>query len=60
LEYLIGQKIITKQGELNIISGHNPDKTEKYLYNIVEKYNNIQFKFISNMTPNNYNNLKIL
>lgn len=60
MKYLIGQNVITKDGELNIVSGHNPDKTEKYLYNIVEKYNNIQFKFISNMTPNyNYNNLQI-
>uniref|UniRef100_A0AB39JFT7 Uncharacterized protein n=1 Tax=Florenciella sp. virus SA2 TaxID=3240092 RepID=A0AB39JFT7_9VIRU len=44
LKYLIGKNIITKEGNFNIISGHNPEKTEIYLSSLKNKYPNIKIK----------------
>lgn len=41
LKYIIGQNIITKEGNFNIVSGHNPEKTEIYLSSLKNKYPNI-------------------
>jgi hypothetical protein len=44
LNYLIGKNIITKEGNFNIISSHNPEKTENYLNSLHDKYQNIKIK----------------
>ncbi len=58
MKYLIHNNTITKNGELNIISGHCPIKTEQYLYDIIKKYNDINFKIISDMEFK-YNNVNL-
>ena len=42
LKYLIEKNIITKEGNLNIVSGHNPQKTEIYLSSLKIKYPHIK------------------
>ena len=41
LKYLTGLNIITNDGNFNIVSGHNPEKTEIYLSSLKNKYPNI-------------------
>jgi hypothetical protein len=41
MKYLIG-KSYTKEGNFNIVSGHNPEKTEIYLSSLKNKYPNIK------------------
>jgi len=43
LKYLIG-KSYTKEGNFNIVSGHNPEKTEIYLSSLKNKYPNISIE----------------
>ena len=44
LKYLVGQNIITKEGNFNIVSGHDPEKTEIYLSSLKNKYPNIKIE----------------
>ena len=44
LKYLVGQNIITKEGNFNIVSGHDPEKTEIYLSLLKNKYPNIKLE----------------
>ena len=44
LKYLMGQNIITKEGNFNIVSGHDPEKTEIYLSSLKNKYPNIKIE----------------
>ena len=44
LKYIIGHNIITKEGIFNIVSGHNPEKTEIYLSSLKNKYPNIKLE----------------
>jgi hypothetical protein len=44
LKYIIGHNIITKEGNFNIVSGHNPEKTEIYLSSLKNKYPNIKLE----------------
>jgi hypothetical protein len=44
LNYLMRQNIITKEGNFNIVSGHNPEKTEIYLSSLKNKYPNIKLE----------------
>ena len=44
LKYLIEKNIITKEGNFNITSGHNPKKTEFYLSSLKNKYPKIKIK----------------
>jgi len=41
IKYLINKNIITNDGNFNIVSGHNPEKTEIYLSSLKNKYPNI-------------------
>ncbi len=42
LKYIIDKNIITKEGNFNIVSGHDPEKTESYLNSLGYKYTNIK------------------
>lgn len=44
LKYLTGLNIITKEGNFNIVSGHDPEKTEIYLSSLKNKYPNIKIE----------------
>jgi len=44
LNYLIKNNTITKKGNFNIISGHEPENTEKYLQCLSDKYKNIKIE----------------
>jgi hypothetical protein len=44
LKYLTGLNIITKEGNFNIVSGHDPGKTEIYLSSLKNKYPNIKIE----------------
>jgi hypothetical protein len=44
LKYLMGLNIITKEGNFNIVSGHDPEKTEIYLSSLKNKYPNIKIE----------------
>ena len=44
LKYLMGLNIITKEGNFNIVSGHDPEKTEIYLSSLKNKYLNIKIE----------------
>lgn len=44
LKYIIRENIITKEGNFNIVSGHNPEKTEIYLSSLKNKYPNIKLE----------------
>jgi hypothetical protein len=44
LKYLMGQNTITKEGTFNIVSGHDPEKTEIYLSSLKNKYPNIKLE----------------
>ena len=39
---------ITNKGEFNIISGHNPEKTLRYLKYIIQQKSNVKFNVITN------------
>ncbi len=58
MKYLINNNTIAKNGELNIISGHSPAKTEQYLYDIIKTYSDINFKIISDIEFK-YNNVNL-
>ena len=60
MHYLIQNDTIKLDGTFNIISGHCPIKTEKYLNNIIEKNKNIKFNLITNMNFKNYINMKLI
>tara|TARA_Y100001970_G_scaffold291956_1_gene431242 strand:+ start:786 stop:1400 length:615 start_codon:yes stop_codon:yes gene_type:complete len=44
IQYLINQNTITKEGNFNIVNGHNPEKTEIYLSSLKNKYPNIKIE----------------
>lgn len=44
IKYLIGLNTITKEGNFNIVSGHDPEKTEIYLSSLKNKYPNIKLE----------------
>tara|TARA_B100000925_G_scaffold286547_1_gene264460 strand:- start:1899 stop:2531 length:633 start_codon:yes stop_codon:yes gene_type:complete len=48
IKYLIDKNIITKDGNFNIVSGHDPKKTEIYLSSLKNKYPNIKIERLVN------------
>lgn len=48
IKYLIDKNIITKDGNFNIVSGHDPKKTEIYLSCLKNKYPNIKIERLVN------------
>ena len=44
IKYLIDKNIITKDGNFNIVSAHDPKKTEIYLSSLKNKYPNIKIE----------------
>jgi len=44
LRHVISDNIVTKEGKFNIVSGHNPEKTEIYLSSLKNKYPNIKIE----------------
>lgn len=59
IKYLLGNQITTN-GIYNQISGHDPEKTKKYLDDIIINNNNIHFTFITTLSFIHQNNLTII
>jgi len=48
IKYLLENNIITNKGEFNINSGHNPEKTLRYIKYIIQQKSNVEFNVITN------------
>ena len=60
IKYLLKNNTIKQNGEYNIVSGHDPEKTKKYLESVYLDYPNINFELITNMEfKNDFNNVKL-
>ena len=60
LKHLFINDTFTKEGNMNICSGHDPKKTFKYYTDVIENNPDIQFIFITDIQFNKfYNNLTI-
>jgi len=53
IKYLFKNNIIKQNGEYNQVSGHDPEKTKKYLEGLFVDYPNINLKFITEVELNN-------
>ena len=53
IKYLFKNNIIKQNGEYNQVSGHDPEKTKKYLEGLFLDYPNINLKFITEVELNN-------
>ena len=53
IKYLFENNIIKQNGEYNNVSGHDPEKTKKYLEGLFLDYPNINLKFITEVELNN-------
>ena len=53
IKYLFENNTIKQNGEYNQVSGHDPEKTKKYLEGLFLDYPNINLKFITEVELNN-------